>query len=124
MINNTKLKRGSARSSPGVAAILITPMPMMGRMKCQNPGHLAARLGCAETKVATWDDLAFKLIILGWNFVIMGKSPQQHTTLVLGKPTWQGEARSLTASLNPYAFLLANDTWRRIKGYDDGFGVS
>ncbi|GJZ42595.1 reverse transcriptase domain-containing protein [Tanacetum coccineum] len=31
------------------------------------PGHLAARLGCAETKVATWDDLAFKLIILGWN---------------------------------------------------------
>nr|GEU55812.1 hypothetical protein [Tanacetum cinerariifolium] len=26
-----------------------------------------ARLGCAETKVATWDDLAFKLIPLGWN---------------------------------------------------------
>ncbi|GJS91294.1 retrovirus-related pol polyprotein from transposon TNT 1-94 [Tanacetum coccineum] len=26
-----------------------------------------ARLGCAEMKVATWDDLAFKLIILGWN---------------------------------------------------------
>ncbi|GJS80470.1 hypothetical protein Tco_0730351 [Tanacetum coccineum] len=24
-------------------------------------------MGCAETKVATWDDLAFKLIILGWN---------------------------------------------------------
>nr|GFC83403.1 hypothetical protein [Tanacetum cinerariifolium] len=33
----------------------------------QKPGHLAARLGCAETKVATWDDLAFKLIIVGWN---------------------------------------------------------
>nr|GEV35752.1 reverse transcriptase domain-containing protein [Tanacetum cinerariifolium] len=30
-------------------------------------GHLAARLGCAETKVATWDDLAFKLITLGWH---------------------------------------------------------
>ncbi|GKA97057.1 hypothetical protein Tco_0824951, partial [Tanacetum coccineum] len=28
---------------------------------------ISARLGCAETKVATWDDLAFKLIILGWN---------------------------------------------------------
>ncbi|GJW28364.1 hypothetical protein Tco_0045239 [Tanacetum coccineum] len=27
----------------------------------------SARLGCAKTKVATWDDLAFKLIILGWN---------------------------------------------------------
>ncbi|GKB15487.1 hypothetical protein Tco_0849410 [Tanacetum coccineum] len=25
------------------------------------------KCGCAETKVATWDDLAFKLIILGWN---------------------------------------------------------
>ncbi|GJZ20172.1 hypothetical protein Tco_0556762 [Tanacetum coccineum] len=34
---------------------------------CQKPGHLAARLGCAETKFAAWDDLAFKLIILGWN---------------------------------------------------------
>ncbi|GKB51263.1 hypothetical protein Tco_0902016, partial [Tanacetum coccineum] len=34
---------------------------------CQKPGHLAARLGCAETKVATWDDLAFKLSILRWN---------------------------------------------------------
>ncbi|GJT58323.1 reverse transcriptase domain-containing protein [Tanacetum coccineum] len=31
------------------------------------PGHLAARLGCVETKVDTWDDLAFKFIILGWN---------------------------------------------------------
>ncbi|GJR47450.1 hypothetical protein Tco_1315553, partial [Tanacetum coccineum] len=30
-------------------------------------GHLAARLGYAEMKVAIWDDLAFKLIILGWN---------------------------------------------------------
>nr|GEW34734.1 reverse transcriptase domain-containing protein [Tanacetum cinerariifolium] len=27
-------------------------------------GHLPARLGCAETKVVTWDDLAFKLITL------------------------------------------------------------
>nr|GEV51903.1 reverse transcriptase domain-containing protein [Tanacetum cinerariifolium] len=33
----------------------------------QKPDYLAARLGCAETKVATWDDLAFKLIILRWN---------------------------------------------------------
>ncbi|GJT64665.1 hypothetical protein Tco_1016145 [Tanacetum coccineum] len=28
----------------------------------------AARLGCAETKVATWDDLAFKLIILRYGY--------------------------------------------------------
>nr|GEU71399.1 reverse transcriptase domain-containing protein [Tanacetum cinerariifolium] len=32
---------------------------------CQKPGHLAARLGCAKMKVTTWDDLAFKLIIIG-----------------------------------------------------------
>ncbi|GJU76619.1 reverse transcriptase domain-containing protein [Tanacetum coccineum] len=41
--------------------------PILVSVGCQKPGHLAARLGCAETKVATWDDLAFKLIILGWN---------------------------------------------------------
>ncbi|GJV72251.1 reverse transcriptase domain-containing protein [Tanacetum coccineum] len=33
-----------------------------------NPGHLAARLGCAEMKVATWDDLDFKLIILRYGY--------------------------------------------------------
>nr|GEW42548.1 UBN2 domain-containing protein [Tanacetum cinerariifolium] len=33
----------------------------------QMPGHLDERLGYAEMKVATWGDLAFKLIILGWN---------------------------------------------------------
>ncbi|GKC40527.1 hypothetical protein Tco_1052911, partial [Tanacetum coccineum] len=32
------------------------------------PGHLAARLGCVETKVATWDDLAFKLNILRYGY--------------------------------------------------------
>nr|GEY12571.1 hypothetical protein [Tanacetum cinerariifolium] len=31
-------------------------------VRCQKPGHLAARLGCAKTKVATWDDLAFKIM--------------------------------------------------------------
>nr|GEY23516.1 reverse transcriptase domain-containing protein [Tanacetum cinerariifolium] len=29
-----------------------------------HPGHLATRLGCAEMKVVTWDDPAFKLITL------------------------------------------------------------
>nr|GEY96022.1 transposon Ty3-I Gag-Pol polyprotein [Tanacetum cinerariifolium] len=42
-------------------------MPQNISVGCQKPGHLAIRLGCAEMKVATWDDLAFKLIILGWN---------------------------------------------------------
>nr|GEY56465.1 reverse transcriptase domain-containing protein [Tanacetum cinerariifolium] len=38
---------------------------MLVSVGCQKPGHLAASLGCAETKVVTWDDLAFKLITLG-----------------------------------------------------------
>nr|GEX73517.1 reverse transcriptase domain-containing protein [Tanacetum cinerariifolium] len=42
-------------------------VPILVSVRCQKPGHLAARLGYAETKVATWDDLAFKLIPLGWN---------------------------------------------------------
>nr|GEW35827.1 reverse transcriptase domain-containing protein [Tanacetum cinerariifolium] len=51
---------------------------------CQKPGHLAARLGCAETKVVTWDDLAFKLINLGWNVLMV-----QDDGLVLFKcSTW------------------------------------
>ncbi|GKB79565.1 reverse transcriptase domain-containing protein, partial [Tanacetum coccineum] len=45
----------------------IFSVPILVSVGCQKPGHLAARLGCAKTKVATWDDLAFKLIILGWN---------------------------------------------------------
>ncbi|GJT84403.1 ribonuclease H-like domain-containing protein, partial [Tanacetum coccineum] len=32
------------------------------------PGHLSrSRLECAKKKVATWNDLAFKIIVLGWN---------------------------------------------------------
>ncbi|GKD42117.1 hypothetical protein Tco_1266762 [Tanacetum coccineum] len=51
-------------------------VPILVTMGCQKPSHLAERLGCAETKVATWDDLAFKLIILGWNVRIMQKSQE------------------------------------------------
>nr|GEW08996.1 hypothetical protein [Tanacetum cinerariifolium] len=42
-------------------------VPILVFVRCQNPGHLAARLGCAETKVATWDDLAFKIMPFGLN---------------------------------------------------------
>nr|GEV61261.1 hypothetical protein [Tanacetum cinerariifolium] len=42
-------------------------VPILVSVRCQKPGHFAARLGCAETKVVTWDDLVFKLITLGWN---------------------------------------------------------
>ncbi|GJZ49584.1 reverse transcriptase domain-containing protein [Tanacetum coccineum] len=47
--------------------LMVHLVPILVYMGCQKPGHLAARLGCAETKVATWDDLAFNLIILRWN---------------------------------------------------------
>nr|GEU78374.1 hypothetical protein [Tanacetum cinerariifolium] len=39
--------------------ILKSMSPDTSLVGCQKPGHLAARLGCANTKVATWDDLAF-----------------------------------------------------------------
>nr|GEZ18969.1 hypothetical protein [Tanacetum cinerariifolium] len=42
-------------------------VPILVSVRCQKPGHLAARLGCAETKVATWDDLAFKIMPFGLN---------------------------------------------------------
>nr|GFA45955.1 reverse transcriptase domain-containing protein [Tanacetum cinerariifolium] len=49
-------------SNRGLKRILERTIVSVG---CQKPGYLAARLGYAETKVSTWDDLAFKLITLG-----------------------------------------------------------
>ncbi|GJY28255.1 reverse transcriptase domain-containing protein [Tanacetum coccineum] len=48
----------------GLFGNLKSSFPILVSVGCQKPSHLAARLGYAETKVATWDDLAFKLIIL------------------------------------------------------------
>nr|GEY02228.1 reverse transcriptase domain-containing protein [Tanacetum cinerariifolium] len=59
-----------ARKSPDSSPTKSKPgpsIPILVSVGCQKPGHLAAWLGCAETKVATWDDLAFKHITLGWN---------------------------------------------------------
>ncbi|GJV57947.1 putative ribonuclease H-like domain-containing protein [Tanacetum coccineum] len=40
--------------------------PIIRSCGCQKTGQLSSRrLGCAETKVATWDDLAFKLLFSG-----------------------------------------------------------
>nr|GEW68681.1 reverse transcriptase domain-containing protein [Tanacetum cinerariifolium] len=52
------------RPSLNEANMLQRPVTKVS-VRCQKPGHLAARLGCDETTVATWDYLAFKLIILG-----------------------------------------------------------
>ncbi|GKB86746.1 hypothetical protein Tco_0959018 [Tanacetum coccineum] len=51
--------RRNVEQKPGLLAVL--------RYWREEWERKAARLGCAETKFATWDDLAFKLIILGWN---------------------------------------------------------
>ncbi|GJZ16751.1 reverse transcriptase domain-containing protein [Tanacetum coccineum] len=68
----------------------VPEYPDTSSVVCQKPGHLRIskvsqqRLGCAEKKVATWDDLAFKLIILGWNVRIVqisqenGQKPDKH----------------------------------------------
>ncbi|GJT18547.1 reverse transcriptase domain-containing protein [Tanacetum coccineum] len=58
------------------------------------PGHLSrSRLGCAEKKIATWNDLAFKIIILGWNvkhknisIFLKSKGP---CTMYCSSPRWQ-----------------------------------
>nr|GEZ75089.1 retrovirus-related Pol polyprotein from transposon TNT 1-94 [Tanacetum cinerariifolium] len=46
---------------------LMEEIDLFFSVRCQKPGHLAAGLGCAETKVATWDDLAFKIMPFGLN---------------------------------------------------------
>nr|GEW38805.1 reverse transcriptase domain-containing protein [Tanacetum cinerariifolium] len=56
--------------NPGNLRVFETKCPCVSILLyvgCQKSGHLAARLGCAETKDVTWDDLAFNLITLGWN---------------------------------------------------------
>nr|GEU39931.1 retrovirus-related Pol polyprotein from transposon TNT 1-94 [Tanacetum cinerariifolium] len=50
------------------------------------PGHLAARLGCAKTKVATWDDLAFKLITLSSTVNVAGTSEDNKLPFVPNMP--------------------------------------
>ncbi|GKA16510.1 hypothetical protein Tco_0696257 [Tanacetum coccineum] len=55
----------------------------------------AARLGCAETKVATWDDLAFKLIILRWNVRILNKGQNKDKTRRNRAREW--EEREITS---------------------------
>nr|GEZ20366.1 hypothetical protein [Tanacetum cinerariifolium] len=42
----------------------VEASPPDSELISSEPGHLAVRLGCAEMKVVTWDDLAFKLITL------------------------------------------------------------
>ncbi|GJV07201.1 hypothetical protein Tco_1344857 [Tanacetum coccineum] len=46
-------------------------------------------VGCAETKVATWDDLAFKLIILGWNVKHRNFAKQSLEAVVLANSSSQ-----------------------------------
>nr|GEV92980.1 hypothetical protein [Tanacetum cinerariifolium] len=40
----------------------VEASPSDSKLVSSEPGHLAARLGCDEMKVATWDDLAFKIM--------------------------------------------------------------
>ncbi|GJT66540.1 reverse transcriptase domain-containing protein [Tanacetum coccineum] len=92
------------------------------RLTCQKPGHLAARLGCSETKVATWDDLAFKLIVLGWNETDIKekdtkrsqKNKTEHGTgksvkaKVKESSKWTGPDK-LNGSLQSYKGMIAMD---------------
>ncbi|GJS69715.1 hypothetical protein Tco_0702556 [Tanacetum coccineum] len=78
---------------------------------CQKPGHLAARLGCAETKVATWDDLAFKLIILGWNVkhrILQNVDPcikqdivPKDNVIIYSNPLFEFDDKYISSNVNP-----------------------
>nr|GEU39096.1 hypothetical protein [Tanacetum cinerariifolium] len=55
-------------------------------VSCQKPGHLAARLGCAETKFATWDDLAFKIMPFGLNVEHLNVKENPRKDKIKSKP--------------------------------------
>ncbi|GJY12898.1 reverse transcriptase domain-containing protein [Tanacetum coccineum] len=85
------------------------------------------KLGCAETKVATWDDLAFKLIILGWNVkhsILQNVDPWDDGVLLLRpqqvtlggiKDHNFGGPRVMVDLINPHGFTL-NDPQGRLNG--------
>ncbi|GKC46144.1 hypothetical protein Tco_1063866 [Tanacetum coccineum] len=85
--------------------------------------HVAARLGCAETKVATLDDLAFKLIILGWNVkhrILQNVDPRWHANqrmeLMLGsKASIEGPGLEILDA--PQG--LRSPSWNRPTFYND-----
>ncbi|GJR65575.1 hypothetical protein Tco_0011640 [Tanacetum coccineum] len=60
-------------------------VPILVLLRCQKPGPLrAARLDCEKAKVATWDDLAFKLIILRVYtspITLIGGDPRKNDTV-------------------------------------------
>nr|GEX40227.1 hypothetical protein [Tanacetum cinerariifolium] len=64
------------------------------------PGHLAARLGCSETKIVTWDDLAFKLSTLGGreDRPEVTLPPQKRLGIALGTGYEVGESSSAAAA--------------------------
>ncbi|GJR31402.1 hypothetical protein Tco_1107634 [Tanacetum coccineum] len=75
--------------------------------ECFDPGG-AARLGCAETKVATWDDLAFKLIILGWNVRIKQKSQENGQNWVNTDTGTEEHTKSQENAIKDYWNLCAD----------------
>ncbi|GJT82672.1 reverse transcriptase domain-containing protein [Tanacetum coccineum] len=98
--------------------------PILVSVGCQKPGHLAARLGCAETKVATWDDLAFKLIILRWNVkhstdkaeITRKPSKNGQTRTREQKSVQEPEAKVKKSTLvNSQSTKVKNATWKKGK---------
>ncbi|GJY70066.1 hypothetical protein Tco_0473048 [Tanacetum coccineum] len=73
------------------------------------PGHLAARLGCAETKVATWDDLSFKLIIFRWN--VKHSMDIAKISRKRSKPDKRGHGKELSMQKPGECYQRAND-WK------------
>nr|GEW95735.1 DNA-directed DNA polymerase [Tanacetum cinerariifolium] len=92
----------------------------------EKPGHLAARLGCAETKVATWDDRAFKLIILGWNVKHRNsvKLPDLWTMKELCQPSLNGRGGPIVPiAIQATNFGLKNDMIQQVQNYCQFHGL-
>nr|GEV76306.1 reverse transcriptase domain-containing protein [Tanacetum cinerariifolium] len=82
-------------------------------VRCQKPGHLAARLGCAEMKVITWDDLAFKLNVrlvelctLRTFVVLMGFSRTRSFVILIKHPTYPNDPLRIVLSVETRLMVI------------------
>ncbi|GJW50071.1 hypothetical protein Tco_0921879 [Tanacetum coccineum] len=73
----------------------------------KKPGHYPTWLGCAETKVAAWDDLAFKLIFLGWNLSYFRANHHGNLLNPIGLKDEDKESRVEIRPLGEHSRLMA-----------------
>nr|GEX03319.1 retrotransposon protein, putative, Ty1-copia subclass [Tanacetum cinerariifolium] len=102
------------------ASLMIEDCDLVSMNLFSSKKFSATRLGCAETKVATWDDLAFNLITLGWNVKheIFGenatdtikrtKSEQKRTKLSTKQKAWKSQQSKPRWDYDPRKLLCCS----------------